>query len=73
MGDKIRPSGVSIVVAGVPAGQMLAFIRSPLKKSSARQAKLLWEFGCSFAHDGRQGRRPLLIYCFDMSLRSQIC
>ncbi len=33
MGVKIRPPGVSIVAAGVPAGQMVALIRSPLRKS----------------------------------------
>ncbi len=72
-GVKIKPYGVSIVAAGVPAGQMVAFIRSPLRKSSATQVKFSCEFGCSLAHDGRQGRRPLLIICFAMSLHSQGC
>ncbi len=32
---EIGPSGVSIVAAGVPAGQIAAFIRSPLRESSS--------------------------------------
>ncbi len=54
VGVKIPLSGVSIVAAGVPAGQMAAFIRSPLRKSSATQVKFSCKSGRSFAHDGRQ-------------------
>ncbi len=45
MGVRIRLSGDSIVAAGVPAGQMVAFTRSPLRESSATQVKFSCELG----------------------------
>ena len=51
MGVKIRPSGVSIVAAGVcrPDGGLHPLA---IEEVSATQVKFSCEFGRSFAHDG---------------------